>query len=331
MTLRTLPKLVSVVLLSLSQFTYGWGDQGHKAIWDVAQRHLTPQVKARVAAILAGDKLAMTAIWLDKARSANRDPATGPLKDDAEAKSFNTKFSHNDLWHFVNLPVGAHSYAESNGFTGPDDVVQRIKFCIAVLEGKEPAMSERTALRALIHLVGDIHQPLHCVTGYFDTSNLEHPILEEGTAAAAPFKEFEDRGGNQLFFGPAKFDELHGFWDADLVKDVIGGSGSFRELADHLDEMLATTNSSTSGNDHHEWAQHWADESLKLGTQAYRNISFGHTELNAEDNPKGRIHSIGIVRPDGYEETETDVVESQLAKAAERLAALLNIVLRPHN
>jgi hypothetical protein len=314
----------------LSEVSFGWGDQGHKAIWNVAQRHLTPQVKARIAGILAGDKLAMTPIWLDKARSAGKNPPTGPLKDDAETKAFIADFAHNDIWHYVNLPVGAVSYSQSADFTGEDDVVQRINFCIDILEGKKQGMSERIALRVLIHLVGDIHQPLHCVTGYYDTADLSKPILEKGTNAGKPFKDFEDRGGNQLFFGSSKFDELHGFWDSNLVKDVIGGSGSYIELADQLDDMLATTDSATQGHDHHAWAEQWANESLKLGTEAYKNVSMGLTQLNAVGNPRGRIHSIAIVLPDTYEETETDVVASQLAKASERLAHLLNIVLRPH-
>jgi hypothetical protein len=78
-------------------------------------------------------------------------------------------------------------------------------------------MSKRIALRVLIHLVGDIHQPLHCGTGYYDVRNLARPKLISRPSEAARFRNTEDRGGNQLFYGTGKFDELHAYWDSVCV------------------------------------------------------------------------------------------------------------------
>ena len=65
---RNLIAVVSSVMLSTQVF--GYGDQGHKTIWTIAQGYLHPATKQKVAAILAGDKLSLTPVWLDKARSA---------------------------------------------------------------------------------------------------------------------------------------------------------------------------------------------------------------------------------------------------------------------
>jgi hypothetical protein len=62
---------------------FGWGDQGHDAIWIVAQSRLTSVAKGQVDQILAGDKLNLTSTWMDKAREALKHH-TGPLAHDAE-------------------------------------------------------------------------------------------------------------------------------------------------------------------------------------------------------------------------------------------------------
>jgi hypothetical protein len=84
--------LIAVVTsLVLSTQVFGYGDQGHKAIWTIAQGYLHPGPRKKVAAILAGDKLSMTSVWLDKARSAARHDS-GPLANDAETKKFIPSF-----------------------------------------------------------------------------------------------------------------------------------------------------------------------------------------------------------------------------------------------
>jgi hypothetical protein len=80
-------------------------------------------------------------------------------------------------------------------------------------------MSQRAyALTWLVHLVGDVHQPLHCATRV----TREHPR--------------GDRGGNLFEIAPYPIPEvapdpanLHAFWDAVLGADTR--LGAVRELA----------------------------------------------------------------------------------------------------
>ena len=67
---------------------------------------LTPQAKAGVEKILGNDDLASISTWLDDVRNAKRHHV-GPLKSNAEAAAFSAKFPTNELWHYVDLPVGA--------------------------------------------------------------------------------------------------------------------------------------------------------------------------------------------------------------------------------
>jgi S1/P1 nuclease len=183
-------------------------------------------------------------------------------------------------------------------------------------------MSKRIALRVLIHLVGDIHQPLHCGTGYYDVRNLARPKLISRPSEAARFRSTEDRGGNQLFYGAGKFDELHAYWDSELVKSVAGGSGSVKQLVTRLRSNIPKVKANTSGN-HDRWAEEWADESIKLASGAYSGLRMGRCTLS----PQGKITRINIDLPPNYKQKETPIVRDQLSKASLRLAALLNTIL----
>src|ERR1051325_10756142 len=325
--MKTLIAVIGLFIMA-EQTVFGFGDQGHKAIWTAAQTELSPEAKKRVKSILGKKNLPMTAIWLDKARSAKK--GKGPLKGDHETADFNAKFDKNDEWHYVNLPVHSNSYDDGKDFTSDDDVVQRIKFCIRVLQNKDHSLSKRIALRTLIHLVGDIHQPLHCVTGYYDTSNVSKPVLHGDPASAKTFRNNNDRGGNQLFFKPfGRFDELHGFWDGDLVKAVADGSGSVTELANTIEEAMDDI-SVDDGDSLMSWPEKWANESLKAAQKAYDRIEFGKTTVKAHPHADSTaIEKIEITFLDGkatYTDQMKSIAKEQLVKASLRLANTLNAI-----
>ncbi len=308
----------AALLCALPTSGYSWADQGHAAIWEVAQSLLTPQAKQHVDATLAGDKLEMTAVWLDRVRDVGKNE--GPLVGDAEAAAFIKAFPFHFTWHYVDMPLDTTSYAAAQGFTTRDDIVQQINHCIAVLEGKSSVFDARTALRVLVHLVGDIHQPMHCSSGFFDVTDPQHPVLQTAHDKCLPLKKekLEDRGGNQLFFGPEKYDQMHALWDFELVKKLVV-LGSLSKI---LKDALPKINTTTPG-DVHTWAEQWAGESVALAKAAYAGIEFGPCTLNTTD--KGpKITRIEIKLPAGYADKQKSVVGTQMVKAAARMAAVLN-------
>lgn len=299
---------------------YPWADEGHGAIWEVAQSLLTPQAKQKVDAALAGDKLDMTAVWLDRVRDVGKNE--GPLVGDAETAAFIQAFPFHFTWHYVDMPLDVKSYAEATGFTTRDDIVQQIKLCIDCLEGKSQKLDTRTALRVLVHLIGDIHQPMHCASGFFDVSDPRNPVLRTDPASCLPLKKekLEDRGANQLFFGPEKYDQMHALWDFELVKRLAG----LKKLAKLLQDALPKINTTTPG-DHHTWAEHWAGESVALAKAAYADIEFGACTLNTTG--KGpKIERIEVKLPADYIDKQKVVAGTQMVKAAARTAAVLNAI-----
>lgn len=308
------------VLCAFPVSAYPWADEGHGAIWEVAQSLLTPQAKQKVDAALGGDKLDMTAVWLDRVRDVGRNE--GPLVGDQDAADFIKSFPFHFTWHYVDMPLDVKSYQEAAGFTTRDDIVQQIKLCIDCLEGKSQKMEARTALRVLVHLIGDIHQPMHCASGFFDVSDPRHPVLRTDAASCLPLKKekLEDRGGNQLFFGPEKYDQMHALWDFELVKRLAG----LKKLAKLLQDALPKINTTTPG-DHHTWAEHWAGESVALAKGAYAGIEFGGCTLN--NTGKGpKIERIEVKLPADYIDKQKVVAGTQMVKAAARTAAVLNAI-----
>jgi hypothetical protein len=310
-------KFLSIALIALltSSTAYPWGAQGHAAIGLVAEQRLTPESRRRIERILGNSDLAAIASWLDELRGATN--GFGPLASNPEARQFAQRFPHSDGWHYVNLPLGEARYSDRDPFARPDDVVHEINLAVQVLEGKSAAVPPKIAIYMIVHLVGDLHQPLHVGTGYYDLSQPEHPVLITDPQAAVG-KE-SDKGGNDLSFGSRRFDELHAYWDSALP-ERIAGSQQPSVLAKKLMEAIQPQAWASAG-DHHAWAEAWATESVAAARRAYAGLSFGAAEMN-----QGKLRRIPITLPVGYEAAVLPLAHERLAKAGFHLAELLNAI-----
>src|ERR1700688_4646828 len=183
--------LIAMLTFSGTELLFGWGAEGHRAIGSLAQELISSKTQAKVQQLLneSGDRdLASASTWADEVRENSRSDRPRPKDADA----FNRQFPNNASWHFVDLPLGTSSFVEAEQFIqGKNDVVDAIERCIAVLEAHETIageLSRTQALRLLVHLVGDIHQPLHCGTGFYRLSDTQRPLLvtSPGEAVGLP-------------------------------------------------------------------------------------------------------------------------------------------------
>ncbi|WP_155264303.1 S1/P1 nuclease [Sphingomonas segetis] len=170
-----------------------WGKTGHRVVAAIADTQLSGLARAHVREILRpGESLVDAANWPDEMRS---DPAIFWQKTATP-------------WHYVTLNGITYDHAPSEG-----DALEALDHFSKVL--KDPAASladKQTALRFVIHLVGDLHQPLHV-----------------GKCC--------DRGGNDVnvtWFG--KPTNLHAVWDSQLVDEE---QLSFTELAAKLERHMS--------------------------------------------------------------------------------------------
>jgi len=178
-TIRMLARALVIgtsLVLATVPVAHAWGSEGHQVVALIAQSQLTPKAKAEIDRLLAwepGATLASVSTWADE----HRNPSTAP-------------------WHYINFPRGDCVYAELRDCPDGRCVVGAIKKQLAILVSSEPDTVKLTALKYLVHFVGDVHQPLHA--GYQD-----------------------DKGGNQYQLQAfMKGSNLHAVWDSGLIKNL---------------------------------------------------------------------------------------------------------------
>src|ERR1700722_5630584 len=212
--------LLTFLMLTSSIISgFGWGAEGHQAIAEAALKLLTNSAaKSAVTSMLAHSSIAeitnidSAATWPDDIRLSDHP---GKFSGTTAAKSFNSRFKNNNKWHFVDYPLDG-IYSADGFFSATNDIVHVLGHCIDVLEGTATGdwaqMTKEEALVWMIHLVGDIHQPLHTAEGFYsfegDNATL---ITDPDQARGKP----DDAGGNALYLGSKEF---HAFWDVDMVE-----------------------------------------------------------------------------------------------------------------
>jgi len=227
---------LAACMLALPSITFAWGTNGHRISGEIASAYLNPKAKAAVKAILGNESIAMASTWADFIKS---DPT----------------YSYLYNWHFVDFDK-AYTQQEMIEYLAKDtetDAYTKLNFLIGEL--KKPTTTKENKLlylRVLIHVVEDVHQPMH--TAHKD-----------------------DKGGNDFkvnWF--AKPTNMHSIWDTELI--------NFQELS--YTEYTAWINHPTSAQIA-EWQKApistWLYESNQLAEKIYADTKQGDT-LNYKYN-----------------------------------------------
>lgn len=144
----TLALIALAALLAAAPLAWAWGALGHRLVGALAQRHLTPAAQAQVDELLAGEPdptLAGVAMWADDMRNA--DPE---------------RFKATSKWHYINAQGGGCGFDVARDCPDGNCVVVQIERQLAILRDRtQPIAARRDALKFVVHLVGDAHQPMH--------------------------------------------------------------------------------------------------------------------------------------------------------------------------
>ena len=304
-----------------TQTAFAWDDEGHMAVAYVAYKRLTDAARTRVDALLklnpfynrwrmaiassvkpADRNLAIfmiAATWPDQIKSdpGHRDDGPGggnrpPAEPEASRNQGYTDTDRHKYWHFINAPFSPA------GLPLPAVPVPNAQERIAVFMTVLGSPTATDALKSydlswLLHLVGDIHQPLHASTrvtaGQSDGDNGGNSVTTCVTTACNPSTP------------------LHSVWD-DLLgtdKSVVSAMTAARQLP---------TPDATQARDLDP--ADWARESLALAkTDVYRlpiGAATGPFTLTQTYRTQARI-----------------VARARIALAGARLAAVLNRELAP--
>jgi len=210
-------------------------------------------------------------------------------------------------------------YAKIPG--SPTDVVEAIGRCVRILEDKSAdAFHQKWALIFLVHLVGDLHQPLHCVEGFFDLSDAKHPVFHDHEVAG----DVGDGGANALLImgePPKNGGEavvttlaLHHYWDDNLVSGLDA-------KAQNVAASLTVAPGKNTGN-YEDWPSQWVQSSLIHAKEAYHGLEYG--AATKDDKGHWQIPTTLPGGEKGYAQTMNAAVREQLARGGFDLADLLN-------
>lgn len=258
-----------------------WNDAAHGAIVTLAYRHLDEGAKSTFDDLLKTNvepkyqTLAMAGVWADDFRDPSTN--TGP-------------------WHYINIHFrsdGRPSQLKANN----ENVVWAIAKFKKTLEDKNASKESRaTALRWILHLVADAHNPMHCVS------------------------RDDDRGGNEFPIEPGRLlprgnTNLHKVWDSGVGAFDIpmrGGEPGFEEAVLRIADTIEGAHSYDSMQNSVRFLNpnDWTQEGFKLARDFAYTTPMGQTPSQRYVD-EGQEHSIRLC-----------------ALSAYRLAAILNTALK---
>ncbi len=200
---------LAAIALATAVSAMAWGQKGHDTVAAIAERHFSAATADSVSAILDGMSPVYWANWLDNA-------------------SHTPDYAYTKTWHYKNIDAGVPYDSVPPCPTG--DVVTAIREQIAVLASPTSSKAQKSlAMKILIHVVGDLHQPMHM-----------------GHAS--------DKGGNTVqvrFFNDGT--NLHAAWDSRIPG--AAHSWTYTEWADQLDRLPADRASEAAAGNVDDWAR----------------------------------------------------------------------------
>ena len=232
---RVFSTLIAIIIPAM---VLAWGPKGHDTVACIAENHLSKKALQRVTEILDGHSLVYVANWMDNA-------------------SHTDEYAYTKTWHYVNVDPEEGTYANSK-LEIAGDVVTAVNTIIDNLKsGELTPEEERVQLMMLVHLVGDMHCPMH-----------------------AGHKS--DRGGNGTrvrYFGRDM--KLHAVWDSEIVESAH--RWSYSEWQEQIDRVSAIEQQSIAAGTPNDWVE----ESVIIANDIYTisttgsNLSYDYVSYYA--------------------------------------------------
>lgn len=236
-----------------------WGVLGHRIVGEIADKHLSSKARKEIQKILGNESIAIASNWGDFIKS-------------------DTNYRYLGNWHYVNFDSGL-TYTQAVAFMNKDtgnNAYNRINFLSAQLRNKNLAHDKKVMyLRLLIHIVGDIHQPLHSARmGLVGGNNIRVSWFNENS-------------------------NLHRVWDSQLI--------DHQQLS--YTEYVKAINFVTPGQKamwQHQPLTEWIYESFQISERIVKDIKepnprlgydydFKFNETLNQQLLKGGVHLAGLL------------------------------------
>jgi nuclease S1 len=255
---------------------HAWGAAGHRVVGAVAEQLLDERSRRALAELTDGEPLAELGLALDRDRRALAVEYPGSAR-----------------WHYDNHPA-CDEAAALPSYCADGNCASRAyaKYLARLADRRTPRAERRFALEVVVHVLADVHQPLHVA-------------------------DHDDRGANEVRVRVGerrRTESLHAAWDVDFVRRAAAGAG-VGEFARALIAEYAPERAALAAGDFAAWTR----ESYALArTEVYGRLPGFACGAGAA----------GVLRlPDDYIERATGIVREQLARAGFRLARVLEAAL----
>lgn len=214
-----------------------WSQIGHRVVGEVAESYLSCRAKKNIRKILGNESIAISSNWADFIKS-------------------DSTMNYLDPWHYINVKSGLN-YTDFSNYLQQDTIVDaftKLNFLIKELKNKQtPLDKKQMYLRLVIHIVGDIHQPMHV-------------------------GRKEDLGGNKInvlwFNEPTN---LHAVWDEKLITFQRLSYTEYTTSINYTDKKLRK-----------QWQQQpmseWLFESYQIADKLYAGITQPNQKLSYRYN-----------------------------------------------
>ena len=268
--IRTAFTVALATALTLPAPAAAWGPTGHRVTASIAERNIDGRTRAHIMSIIGSEPLAEASTWPDEQRS-NPTPFWQETANP---------------WHYVTLPDGRTVDMLEHPVEG--DAATALERFSAILRDPTASREDKAlALRFVVHLVPDLHMPLHVGNG-------------------------EDRGGN--WFNVVWFDEpqnLHWVWDEGMI---LRQQLSYSEYTERLERRITPMQTVAWWDARPET---WIAESADLRTRIY-------PQTGGELGDGSREAPVELSWDYNWQWAPT--METRLSQAGIRLAAYLDTV-----
>jgi nuclease S1 len=294
---------IGVLISTCTAPAWSWGLAGHRIVAMIAEQRLSPEARSRVSRLLMDGQYTMADVSAcpDALRAAEK----GALKPEEEycVKVAGAVPKDSGPWHYIDIPIPLPATPQSLDAFCPNGncVVAKIESFTVTLRDSMDEAERRAALMYLIHFVGDIHQPLHCVERKCDQGgNQEHVNF---------YLKDKERVDHRL----------HQVWDSDLVDQLMTDAKIMQDRV-YANSLLSLLKKKETG----KWAEQSMDEiawdGYRIAEQyVYRGIPDQDFCAMKEKPVKPVITDL----TSSYEKEAASIAREQLMKAGVRLAELI--------
>lgn len=271
-----------LLVLVLPVPAYSWNIEGHLIIATLSQQYLAPKTSKKI------DK------YLKILSNESKKPSFKQLSIWADLIRF--KGNHLfDQWHYIHIPYKKDRPQKLLKTYRKDNVLVKSIQLMDVLTKRNISVEEHAwSLRMLIHLVGDLHQPMHTINFYSKIIPLQHG----------------DLNGLRYKISHRKYHNLHSYWDACAGLLSFKGGQKNKQRRALIKSLLE--------QDHEPLVRTLESQSYKSKLKQWTYSSYTIAHSQAYTIP------FGAKPPHNYEEMTKKACRQQLISAAKNLALLLN-------